>query len=154
MQKMWATMFKIVYFLHVSGCFWYMCTSTKSDAALHNVDLDAPKEVNWVNSAGIDEDGMLKKYIWSIYWATVTCTTVGYGDITPTNNYELAWVMVIIVGGVMMFSYFLGDLSSAFVELLSESNKFKYQLDSIDQMITKFDLDFFVAEKMKMFFEN
>jgi hypothetical protein len=73
----------------------------------------------------IGEGGMFKKYLWSFYWAAVTCTTVGYGDILPTNNLELAWVMVIIVIGVSIFSYFLGGLSSSFVELLAENNKYR-----------------------------
>ena len=60
---------------------------------------------------------MFEQYIASLYWATVTCTTVGYGDILPTNNYELAWAMCIIVFGVAIFSYILSDLSSKFSEI-------------------------------------
>jgi len=95
---------------------------------------------------------MFIKYFWSIYWAAVTCTTVGYGDITPTNNLELAWVMVIIVLGVSMFSYFLGGLSSSFVELLSENNKYRAQIESIDRLCNKFDLDFLIADQVKSYF--
>jgi hypothetical protein len=60
---------------------------------------------------------MVKQYVVSVYWAAVTCTTVGYGDILPTNNYELLWAMMIIVFGVALFAYMLSDLSSKFMEL-------------------------------------
>lgn len=72
---------------------------------------------------------MVKKYIASVYWATVTATTVGYGDITPTNNYELMWAVVIIVVGVSLFSFLLGGLSSNFASLFSEKDVLRELFD-------------------------
>jgi len=89
------------YILHVTGCFW-------NSAA----DLNIFDRVNWIRENELEDSGMLAQYIASLYWATVTCTTVGYGDILPTNNYELLWAMCIIVFGVAVFSYILSTLSS------------------------------------------
>jgi len=52
----------------------------------------------------------------------VTSLTVGYGDITPTNTYELAWCMVMMAIGVIICSYVLGDLASQIGDL-SRRNK-------------------------------
>jgi hypothetical protein len=47
----------------------------------------------------------------------VTATTVGYGDILPTNYAELVWAMIIIIFGVALFANILSNLSSNFVEI-------------------------------------
>ena len=60
----------------------------------------------------MQDASLFSKYNISLYWAVVTCTTVGYGDILPSNNFELFWAMIIIIFGVAVFSYFLSNLAS------------------------------------------
>ena len=42
--------------------------------------------------AQVDED-MIKttNYLWSVHFAMATMTTVGYGDVSPTNTAELVY---------------------------------------------------------------
>jgi hypothetical protein len=96
----------LFYILHISGCLWF---------ASHYGDVY--HYLNWVTYYGVKDEPMITKYIWSLYWATVTCTTVGYGEILPTNGYELIWAQCIILFGVAVFSYILSDLSSKFSEI-------------------------------------
>jgi hypothetical protein len=97
---------QLVFILHITGCLWY----TASTGNIYT-------NVNWVTTNGFEDAPILSKYIVSLYWATVTCTTVGYGDILPTNNFELLWAMIIIIFGVAYFSYILSNLASQFMEI-------------------------------------
>lgn len=117
-QNLIQIFFVLAYLLHVVGCFWYAASFG-----------DIYRWLNWIRDNDLEDTGLMTKYWASIYWATVTCTTVGYGDILPTNNYELLWAMCIIVFGVAFFSYILGDLSSKFSEYTRQQTSASEKLD-------------------------
>jgi len=53
-----------------------------------------------------------KLYITAFYFLITTMTTVGYGDITPTNTQEEILAIFSMLIGVITFSYATGSLSS------------------------------------------
>ena len=59
----------------------------------------------------------------ALYWAVVTTTTVGYGDISPTNNTEYVFALAIILVGVSFYSYIISTLSNQF----QNTNRFMNQ---------------------------
>ena len=105
-QNLIVTFVQLLFILHSTGCLWY-------SASFGNIETN----VNWVTSNELEDAGLLEKFAISYYWATVTCTTVGYGDVLPTNGYELLWAMLVIVFGVAIFSYILSNLASQFSEI-------------------------------------
>ncbi len=50
-------------------------------------------------------------YIKANYWALTTLTTIGYGDITPTTNVGRIFTMFIMVTGVAMYGFIIGNVS-------------------------------------------
>ncbi|SFV53730.1 Potassium voltage-gated channel subfamily KQT; possible potassium channel, VIC family [hydrothermal vent metagenome] len=55
-----------------------------------------------------------------IYWAIVTISTVGYGDISPVTDVGRAISILIIVSGIAMISFVTSVIVSAFSERLNE----------------------------------
>jgi len=100
-QNVTKTFSTLLIILHVTGCLWHL-------APYYNLTDNN----NWITENDLDNSSQFSKYMASLYWATVTCTTVGYGDILPVNYFELVLCLFIIVFGVAVFSYILSNLSS------------------------------------------
>lgn len=48
----------------------------------------------------------------AIYWTITTITTVGYGDINGNNTFEMLFCCLIMIFGVVGFSFVTGSMSS------------------------------------------
>jgi len=142
-QSLISTFVLLAYILHCTGCFWNW-------AAEGNIFT----WTNWVRVNEIEDASMMVQYITSLYWATVTCTTVGYGDILPTNNYELLWAMIIIVLGVAFFSYILSDLASKFSDLSKSNEQNAERINKINELDEKFKIGPELVDQLTGYFSN
>jgi len=73
----------------------------------------------------------------AFYWALVTISTVGYGDISPVTTEGKAVSMLIIVSGIAMISFVTSVIVSAFSEKLDElkENRIIEELNKNDKFI-------------------
>lgn len=46
----------------------------------------------------------------SVYWAVVTFTTIGYGDVTPVSDNERAFTLCTAILGALLFGYMIGEI--------------------------------------------
>lgn len=62
---------------------------------------------------GDSENPRSLQYHVTIYWAVITATTVGYGDITPIGTFQQALSIVLVLIGVIMSSLLMGFITSS-----------------------------------------
>lgn len=67
----------------------------------------------------------------ALYWALVTISTVGYGDITPVTHEGKIVSMVIIVTGMGMFSLLTSIIVTGFGEKLQEISENRIMEESV-----------------------
>ena len=68
----------------------------------------------------------------ALYWALVTISTVGYGDISPVTTQGRIISMLIIISGIAMISFATSVIVSAFSEKLGELKEHR-GIDKIDK---------------------
>ena len=56
-------------------------------------------------------------YLAALYWTFTTMSTVGYGDITARTGLEQFLAIVLMLFGVVFFSFVIGSISSIFNRL-------------------------------------
>lgn len=104
--------FFILFFIllcHIVSCL--LLISAEFGASVED-DGVKTYENTWLNDdyiLSLDETG---KYITAFYYTITTISTVGYGDLHGTNTLERAFGSLIMLIGVISFSFATGSLSS------------------------------------------
>ena len=127
------SIFVMVFVSHFIACFFYLLISdpdVENWAGTYNPDLlDRSKTDN------------AERYLVSLYWAVITITTVGYGDVLPiTANEKLFAVISALLGG-LVFSYTLGNISSLISSATGANRRYEDKLIAVKEYMEYRDMD-------------
>lgn len=133
--KFLNTVFTILISLHIISCLWYLTAK---------IDDFGPD--TWIYRNNLLDLSAFESYVYSVYWALVTLSTTGYGDIyAKTINERLLSVFWMTVA-----LYFLSFSISSLSTLISEKDSGrKRQLDKKLALIDNFVKENNLPKKIK-----
>lgn len=102
----------ITFISHWIACFFYVVG-----------DSELPNPESWLVQVGIDQADIYTKYIYSLYWAFATMTTVGYGDIHPNTPRERSLTLITMLVSCVVYAYTIGSIGN----LVSRHNMYAAQ---------------------------
>jgi hypothetical protein len=79
-------------------------------------------------------------YVTSLYWTITTITTVGYGDIGGSNTLERLFCCIVMLIGVVSFSYVNGVLASIFQSMDSHDAYKKEFMEKFNKINDKYKI--------------
>jgi hypothetical protein len=76
------------------------------------------------------------RYLTAYYWALMTITTVGYGDIIPLTDYEKIFSCIAMLVGALLFSAVSGEMASRFMVTKGTVSAFNTKMDEVRQLMS------------------
>jgi hypothetical protein len=90
----------------------------------------------WIKLNGYDAaEGIATAYNKALYWTITTLTTVGYGDICPKDNFGRLYTMMVMILGVGMYGFVIGNISSLLVKVDSVRENHRRKMNSLSDFM-------------------
>ena len=102
-----------------------LCHPTTHHPSLLSLRYETTWLTSYDDGSGVTAETSVQ-YLYSVYWALTTLTTVGYGDITPANNAERKYTLMTLLIGALVFGYILSSVG----EMMGSIDKNAAELDN------------------------
>ena len=106
---------KLLFIAHVYACIWHYISFSQS----------AETDLTWLTVKGLEDADWKVRYVYACYWALTTMVTVGYGDITPQNMYEIVFCVFTLVSGCLVSGYCLNKIGSSLSKIDERDRELK-----------------------------
>ena len=93
--------------------------------------LDYP---NWIYTQGFEMKQHLPIYITSFYYICATVFTIGYGDVTSISTYERVFNLLLLVVGIMIYSWSVTSLSNYVQSVDSKTLDYQKKVAILEQI--------------------
>jgi hypothetical protein len=128
--KLGLVILNICFFL---GMIWMIIADTQMDLTVDKVYQKNDNDDRFMSFYKIEGQPADRLAIIGMYFAFTTLSTVGFGDYTPRSNFERCVGAFILISGVAMFSYLMGN----FIDILGSYQDLNAEFDDGDTL-TKF----------------
>ncbi|KAL4505242.1 hypothetical protein ABPG72_016309 [Tetrahymena utriculariae] len=115
-----------LFFAHLFACFWYYVGTLSNQG--------------WINFYQLENSDVYSNYICSYYFAIVTMTTIGYGDITAKTTQEKLVMIFFTLISCGIFGYIINSIGNILADIKQKSDKYLTELAKLNQYFKKYQV--------------
>ena len=128
--------------IHIVACMWYF------------VDRLDPSVDSWVVQYNQADSSNFEVYISACYWAITTLATVGYGDILPANSLDRMYCSLVMLLGVVFYSYTIGTVTGLLGDFDRRQTKLHGKLIALQSIAKKYQISHQFFRQLKAALEQ
>lgn len=152
-------MVMIVFVAHWMACFWHVVTRLEDDGSYTWVRATFKVGQNVTGTgnkyyATIDDIPVSYLYCASLYHATMTLTTIGYGDIIATTDTERWFSVFMQLIGASLYAYIVGVASGIVASMNKEKMHFQETMDELNDFMEDQGLSTDLTVRLREFFNH
>lgn len=132
---------RLICLAHLLACLWHAIAYFKL-GSYEETWLDNYLGYKWFD-----------RYILSIYWAITTLCTVGYGDITAKNFFEMFFVSCVMLLGTLVFGYTVNSVGIIISRMDERQKDLAEKMSVIDAFFNKAALGENLKTKVKEYIQ-
>jgi len=144
--------FLLIIVCHWVGCLWFYCADLSIELGL-STNWRMVDEEDKSLSIEHSDFGGFSAYLRSIYWAIVSMSTVGYGDIIPTNALETTFTTIVILFGGLMLPAIVGGLAAYLSNLNLATRAHRQRIALAKQYMKHCSMDDILIERVMNYYD-
>ncbi|CAD8084196.1 unnamed protein product [Paramecium sonneborni] len=130
----------IIFIAHICGCTWH--------GIAHYTTA-----FSWLDAYNLRDRTNGTRYNYSIYWATMTMTTVGYGDITAQNDLELLINNITMFVASIVFAYSVNSIGIFVSNMYKGTMEYSRSVTLINTFMSKNKIQFDLQTRIRSYLE-
>jgi hypothetical protein len=123
--------------VHIISCFWVIIATFEDDPN------------NLINRNGMLNYSPGQLYLACFYYTTVIVTTIGYGDITTRTAPEQIFTIILLITGVVGFSFAIGSLSSVLSSLDAKAGKLAEKMETLNHIKEDYRISYELYRRLR-----
>ncbi|KAL4494238.1 hypothetical protein ABPG73_018757 [Tetrahymena malaccensis] len=115
-----------LFYGHLFACIWYY--------------VGTQSEQGWINSNQLVISDIYSNYICSYYYAVVTMTTIGYGDITAKTTEERSVMIFLALLSCGIFGYTINSIGNILSDFKQKSDTYLTELGKLNKYLSYYQV--------------